>query len=220
MIQKGAMMQKDQELKKWVHADCVRVQAAVINTYKDTTGSARATTAPALLHDLSNVSLRDYQAEWTRYVQFAERSGITLVPGRDIAWDLTVVWDYLKFRSTTCKPETVKQVLTKLAHFGARCNFVLPTSKFDGDAAGRRNITRMKKQIVIDAREAARASGNAYQPADRCSPVGRRGVSMILSAFRLTSEERFNELSRKDRQPPCCSDGDAAHGRDAFRTFS
>ena len=192
-------MRKDHELKKWVHADCVRIQEAVINSYKDVTGSPQAAATPALPHGLSKVSLRDYQAEWTRYVQFAERNGCTLVPGRDIAWDMLMVWDYLKFRARTCKPETVKQVLTKLGHFGARFNFVLPTSKFDGDAAGHRNITRMKKQIAIDAREEARANGHAFQPADRCSPVGRRSISMILSAFRLTSEERFNELCRKDR---------------------
>jgi len=75
----------------------------------------------------------------------------------------------------------------------------LPTSKFDGDAAGHRNIQRMKRQLAINARAAAAADGVAYVPVDRCAPVGRRGISMILSAFRLTSEERFNELPRKDR---------------------
>ena len=149
MIQKGPLMRKNKELKKWVHADCVRVQDAVINSYKDGTENVQAATVPALPHGLSNVSPRDYHSEWTRYMQFAKRNGITLVPGRDIAWDLALVWDYLRFRSKTCKPETVKQVLTKLTHFGARFHFVLPTSKFDGDAAGHRNIMRMKKQSAL-----------------------------------------------------------------------
>ena len=57
----------------------------------------------------------------------------------------------------------------------------------------------MKKQLAIDAREAARSAGATYEPVDRCTPVGQKGVSMILSAFALTSEEKFNALSRSDR---------------------
>ena len=34
---------------------------------------------------------------------------------------------------------------------------------------------------------------------DRCTPVARPGVSMLLSAFRVSSEPRFNVLTRKDR---------------------
>ena len=152
----------------------------------------------ALPHGLAENSLGDYSKEWNKYVQFALRR-CSAVPGRDIKWDMQLVWEYLQFRATTCKPETIKQVLTKLAHFGARSNFVLATSKFDGDAGSYRAVTKMKRQLAIDARATAKAAGVAYEPVDRCTPVGHKGVSMILSAFALTGEVNFNAMLRKDR---------------------
>ena len=197
-----------------MHASCVRGQQAVINRFKDAVGTTRGSgqedcvkdaaadtrgaSSSSLPHGLSSKSLDDYSAEWGRYVRFASRSGDE-IPGRDVQWDLQLVWDYLRHRATTCKPETVKQILTKLAHFGARCNFVLATSKFDGDPAMFRSVTKMKRQLAIDARKEAKQAGLTYEPVDRCTPVGCASVGMLLSAFRLTSEERFLELSRRDR---------------------
>lgn len=159
---------------------------------------AAATSPSTLPHGLADSSIKDYSREWASYIRFASQERDT-VPGRDCEWDTSLVWEYLQFRARTCKPETAKGILTKLAHFGARCNFVLPTSKFDGDALVYRQLNKMKKQLVIDARESAREAGVPYAPVDRCTPVGRRGVSMMLSAFGLTSYEKFKALPRKDR---------------------
>ena len=159
---------------------------------------AVAPAATTLPHGLADSSLSDYAKEWDKYVQFAARRG-DAIPGRDIKWDMDLVWEYLQFRATTCKPETVKQVLTKLSHFGMRFKFVLATSKFDGDAYAYRSMTKMKRQLAIDARATAKEAGTVYEPVDRCTPVAKKGVSMVLSAFRMTSEVRFNELLREDR---------------------
>ena len=151
-----------------------------------------------LPHGLADSSLKDYSREWSYYVQFASQVH-DIVPGRDCEWDLALVWEYLQFRAQRCKPETAKAILTKLAHFGARYNYVLATSKFDGDAYTYRCLNKMKRQLVINARKSAAEAGVPYVPVDRCTPVGRRGVSMLLSAFAVTSERAFNALSRADR---------------------
>ena len=231
-------MQKDRQLKKFVHISCARAKQKVINQVKDVAGASTAApqdpidqvkdmtaacrlapqdsenqvkditgagnAAPqvasgtSLPHGLSSSSLADYSKEWDRYLRFAGQQR-DVIPGRDTEWDMQFVWEYLQFRSSTCKPETVKQILTKLAHFGARHKFILATSKYDGDPFAYRSMHKMKKQLAIDARAAAEEAGKIYEPVDRCTPIGRKGVGMILSSFQLTSEEKFNALSRRDR---------------------
>ena len=194
-------MRKDAVLNRFVHASCARIKQAVIDRTDDESAEDAAGAvkdAAALPHGLAKSSLADYTKEWSKYVQFASQLG-SVIPGRDVEWDLDLLWSYLQFRATTCKPETLKQVLTKLSHFGARHQFVLATSKFDGDACAYRSVSKMKKQLAIDAREAAKEAGVAYEPVDRCTPVGYKGVGMVLSAFGLTSKAKFNALSRKDR---------------------
>ena len=76
----------------------------------------------ATAYGLTPQSLNDYySAEWGRYVQFVSQRGAQ-VPGRDVQWNMTLVWEYLRHRALTCKPETVKvkQILTKLVHFARR----------------------------------------------------------------------------------------------------
>ena len=220
-------MRKDKTLNRFVHVSCVQLQQVVVDrdegvqplvthvnqdhikdvsavqpagaqAGQEATSDAGAPTATALPHGLADSSLGDYAKEWDKYVQFAAQRG-SVIPGRDIKWDMDLVWEYLQFRATTCKPETVKQVLTKLAHFGTRFKFVLATSKADGDAYVYRSLTKMKRQLAIDARASAKEAGTVYEPVDRCVPVAKRDVSMVLSAFRLTGEPRFNELLRVDR---------------------
>ena len=213
MIHPGTLLRKDREVKKFVHASFAHVKQAVINKVKDisstdATGHQHATSraavpAPPLVfpspssqelpHGLAKSSLADYSKEWSNYIKFALQHGDT-VPGRDVDWDIDLVWEYLQFRAKTRKPETIKAVLTKLGHFGARPKFALATSRFDDDAYTYRSLTRMKRQLVLDARESAKDTGIAYEPVDRCTPVGQRGVSMILSAFELTSEAKFAAL--------------------------
>ena len=201
MIHKGDLMRKDGKTKKWVHFSCARVQQKVIDRCEmesPAESSDPPQVATTLPHGLAASSLVDYSKEWSKYVQFASQLGST-IPGRDAEWDLDLVWEYLRFRARTCKPETLKQVLTKLSHFGVRNKFILATSKFDGNPHAYKSLAKMKKQLAIDARQAAQDAGVPYEPVDRCTPVGYKGVSMILSSFALTSEERFNALSRKDR---------------------
>lgn len=148
MIHKGDLMRKDGKLKKWVHFSCARIQQKVIDRVKEetsTSSSDSAHTATTLPHGLAANSLADYSKEWSKYVQFASQLGAT-IPGRDAEWDLDLVWDYLRFRARTCKPETLKQVLTKLSLFGVRNKFILATSKFDGNSYAYKSLTKMKKQ--------------------------------------------------------------------------
>ena len=122
MMQRGTMIRRDKELKRFVHASGVHGQQAVINRVKDISMRPPEAVNPALPHGLTPQSLNDYySAEWGRYVQFVSQRGAQ-VPGRDVQWNMTLVWEYLRHRALTCKPETVKvkQILTKLVHFARR----------------------------------------------------------------------------------------------------
>ena len=97
---------------------CVCGQQAVKNRFKDAAGTTRGSgqvrvkncvkdaavdtqrhrSSSSLPHGLSLKSLDDYSAEWGRYVLFASRLGDE-IPGRDVQWDLQLVWDYLGHRT-------------------------------------------------------------------------------------------------------------------------
>ena len=200
LIRPGQPIVKDMSFRKFVHADCARVQqpTAERDARVEAELGIKDGVQPQLPHRLSEASLRDYMAEWDRYKQFAsERRG--QIPGMAVPWDMSLLWEYLQHRPATCKPTTLKQILTKLSHFGSRHNFVLPSSKFDGAPADHKTIHKMMQQLKIDARAEAAASGVAYAPVDRCTAVGVRSVSMLLSAFQVTDRKRFLQLSRVDR---------------------
>ena len=154
--------------------------------------------AGVLPHGLSERSVKDYQVEWSRYERFAKETHIK-VPGKDVDWDMQLLWDYMLMRSTTCKPTTVVQIATKLRHFGLRHRFVLETSKFDTRPNQYNAIKNMKRELSIQARAQAKADGVQYAAVDRCTPIGKRGVDMLLSAFELVDEQAFRRLSRVDR---------------------
>ena len=149
-------------------------------------------------HGLSVKTLQDYKIEWSRYIKYAERSGPG-VPGGDEEWDMSLLWGYIQHRSQTCKPTTITQIITKLRHFGLRRGYVLANSKFDARPAEYGVVRNMKKQVSLDAREKARSAGEDYVVVDRCTPVGKRGVDMLLSALAITTKARFARLRQDDR---------------------
>ena len=191
---------KDMSVRRFVHADCARVQQPVVER------AARAAEAadPAdgvhqqLPHGLSAPSVKDYTAEWERYKQFAAERR-EQIPGEAVQWDLALLWEYMQHRASTCRPTTIKQILTKLAHFGVRHGFILANSKFDGSPADHKAIHKMMQQLKLDARKGATARGTNYAPVERCTPIGVRGVSMLLSGFQVVNRQAFLRLRRVDR---------------------
>ena len=155
--------------------------------------------APGLPHGLSDKTLADYQIEWARYVSFAETRNKQDVPGRDSKWDMQMLWEYMQLRSARCKPTTITQIVTKLWHFGQRHGFVLATSKFDGKPRDYGVIRNMKRQLSLLARAQAAVQGRQHANVDRCAPIGKRGVEMLLSAFGVVNEQAFLALSRRNR---------------------
>ena len=149
-------------------------------------------------HRLSQQTLRDYKIEWSRYTEFAKQFSPE-VPGLDKTWDLSLLWSYVQRRSQTCKPTTITQIITKLRHFGLRHGYVLANSKFDAKPVEYGKIRNMKKQVALDAHTKSARQGKKYVAVERCTPVGKRGVDMLLSAFTITTEARFRRLRREDR---------------------
>lgn len=196
-IHPGQPIVRDATLGQFVHENCAKVQQPVVARAARQARQDRDECS-GLPHGLADRSLESYQAEWDRYVSFAGDRCIK-VPGGAAPWDMELLWEYLCFRSKTCKPATIKQVLTKLAHFGAINGFILANSKFDGAPTTHKAIHRMLQQLKLNARAVAAASGQSYAPVDRCTPVGVRGVSMLLSSFQVTNRQQFLRLRRQDR---------------------
>ena len=200
LIRPGHLIVRDMSLRRFIHAQCAKVQQPAVQRAVRQTQADACQENGDLPHGLADRSLESYQVEWDRYVSFAgDRRN--KVPGAAVPWDMQLLWDYLRFRATTCKPATIKQILTKLSHFGAINGFVLANSKFDGAPAAHKAIHRMMQQLKLNARAEAAASGEGYTytPVDRCTPIGVRGVSILLSVFQVTNRQRFLQLRREDR---------------------
>ena len=198
LIRPGHPIVRDVSLRCFVHAQCAKVQQSVVQRAARQQQEEATQENGDLPHGLSDRSLESYQVEWDRYVSFAgDRRD--KVPGAAVPWDMQLLWEYLCFRSSTCKPATIKQILTKLSHFGAINGFILANSKFDGAPAAHKAIHRMMQQLKLNARAEAAASGEGYAPVDRCTPIGVREMSMLLSSFQVTNRQRFLRLRRADR---------------------
>ena len=164
----------------------IRAAAAVNNT------------ATGLPHGLRPDTLGTYAAEWSRYVNFAQRLGFTKVPGRDVPWVPFLLWKFLLFRSEKCKPSTVFAGLSALAHFGHYHRQLLPTRKEDGHALLHRDIANMKREISIYYCSSKGINNLTYDVA-HSAPLGCDVIELFLSAFQVFDKRLFRNLSRADR---------------------
>lgn len=190
-IQRGHSIHYDVGFGKFVHSDCARVRPRASPSHET------AIVAPATLPTgLKPATLVTYRGEWDRYERFVRSRGHDAVPGRDSQWDLVLLWAYMQFRALTCKPTTVISSLSALAHSGACFGKLLATSKYDCDSVMYRRLTMMKRQLAINYHD--RCGGVLYGP-NRCTPLGRRDVSLLFSAFGVVDEASFMSLPRIHR---------------------
>lgn len=181
-----------------VHESCSRIQRAVV-ARGERENENRGVTETTVPHGLTPQTLETYARIWDGYLQFARRNGCgELIPGRDTQWDRALLWKYMQFRAQTCKPGTVVSNLSALTHFGSRRNYVLPTSRFDGDPSLRRDVTNMKRQLHLDYREKHGGVAAAYGP-DQCCPMDNTAVCIILTALKIFSRKSFMAKSRFTR---------------------
>ena len=195
MIARGARICYDAGVGKFVHAHCVREEAVRLRLAKALPRYVRRGPSDIPL-GLKRRTRASYVTEWERYVSFTQRQGFQSVPGRDCPWHLPLLWRYMRFRAKTCKPHTVTSGLSALAHFGARHGRLLATSKFDTDSVMYRQLSMLKRQLAIECHA---SSGEVVFGPNRCAPLGRRAVSLLLSAFHVVDNESFLRLSRANR---------------------
>lgn len=195
MISPGNTIAFDKSTKLFVHASCARIMSLVLRTQETAHKCRRSDTVP---HGLRSKTLKTYTAEWLRYLDFAARAGYSRLPGKDCPWQDSLLWDYLQFRATTCKPSTVKGHLSALAHFGSHHRQLLATSRFDCDSLMYRNIAKMKNQLLLDRREKFNGDDTRLGP-NQCTPLAQRSVELILNAFAVSDEDSFLMLSRANR---------------------
>ena len=192
MISPGHSILWDASLRIFVHTDCAKVCSLV--TTADFPEPRRAA-INGLPHGLKPRSLHSYKVEWGRYTRFMQRRGFDKIPGRDVPWSLALLAEYMQWRARTCKPSTLKGIFSVLSHFGTMFGFLLPTSRDDDDSLSFRRIRNIKKQLAIDYVE---RTGEPDEPS-RCTPLGKYSVSLLLSAYRVVSRERFEALPRQHR---------------------
>ena len=195
MIQKGHSISYDVTQGKFVHSSCARVHPRSLHLRQQSDGSVPfvRSTLPSGLKEKTCVT---YDGEWARYVRFVRSRSLRLIPGKHAPWDLQLLWEYMQFRAASCKPQTVISGLSALAHFGARFGNLLATSKYDSDSVSYRRLAMLKRQLAIDFH--ALHGGVLYGP-NRYTPLGRRDVSLLFSAFGVTGETSFLRLERSDR---------------------
>ena len=192
MIAPGHSIVWDAPLRIFVHADCAKVCSLVTTTVLPERPRSMINGMP---HGLKPRSLHSYKTEWGRYTRFMQRRGFDKVPGRDVPWSLPLLAEYMQWRARTCKPSTLKGIFSVLSHFGTMYGFLLPTSRDDDDSLSFRRIRNIKKQLSIDYVE---LTGEPDEP-ERCTPLGKHDVSMLLSSYGVVSRERFDALPRLHR---------------------
>ena len=152
----------------------------------------------AIPHGKKESSMQTYQRQWDTYVSFVTRRGYRAVPGRDVAWDLPLLWLFMLFRLRSCKPATIISEMSALAHFGAHFGYLRATSKHDGDSVMYRRVCNMRSQLTIDYRLSKPLQDRPEAPEQTC-PLGVRAVEMILSALGIFSFRSFAAQSRYTR---------------------
>ena len=194
MIRPGEAIAFKPGSSRAVHADCnVAVRAAATRS-----DAPREDVGCVIPHGKKESSMQTYQRQWDTYVAFVQRRGYRLVPDRDTAWDLALLWAFMLFRLRSCKPATIISEMSALAHFGAHYGKLLATSKHDGDSVMYRRVCNMRAQLTIDYRLRKPLQTKPEAPDQTC-PLGGRAVELILSALRVFSFRSFAAHSRYTR---------------------
>ena len=179
---------------RFVHKSCVRVHERLIKA----AARVSAQHADELPRGLKPTTLSTYSREWERYLAFVNRHGRDDMPGKEGPWDALLLWHYLQFRALTCKPSSLRGVLSALAHYGAHRGHLLATSRFDDDSVMYRRIRDMKNQLFIEYRARAGTEETELGP-NRCTPLGCRAVSFLFNSFAVVDRTSFGRLARADR---------------------
>ena len=193
MINVGDEILRDFKSRKFVHACCIKVLSYVHRAHEQNL-EASPSAVPA---GLTAASSNAYKTEWSTYVNWVLAQQRD-VPGKDVPWDASLLWQYLQFRSQKCKASTLVSILSMLAHFGPETGFVLPNSKYDGNPELRRSLERMKKQLRLDA-ALEKEEDNVERDVGRATPLDQGSVELLLSAFQIFDEDAFLRRSREDR---------------------
>ena len=142
---------------------------------------------------LTEDSRATYSAEWRKYYDFAyQRLGY--VPGEHEPWEVGILWQYMQWRATTCKPTTLASHLSKLAHAGVSHGHLLPLQKAEQPTLLYKQVKRMIRQLQLEysAKEASGSTGGSM-------PVGNAVITAMLRTFQAYFRGNFLALSRANR---------------------
>ena len=168
-------------------------------------GSPLVAADSRLPHGLQPGTIVSYESEWRQYLTCARRLvDSDELPGKSAPWNAYVLWCFLLLRSEKCKPTTISSIISALAHFGHRCRFILPSTKYDGNPLLRRDINCMKREIAILYKARTGGKGTQYG-VQQSTPLGFLSVALLLSAFRVVNETLFNSLKRRHRHHLACA---------------
>ena len=126
-----------------------------------------------------------YRAEVVRWVQFHE--GCTLIPGIHTEFSTSGLQKYMRHRNETTK--SIANVITMLKKMGEKCGFVLCNSKYQQPSLQYQRLRTERLDLARDRREAGLDTG-----INEALATGNLGVTILLSAFDIRSQQRFMTL--------------------------
>ena len=200
MISIGSLIKFNFKYQRYTHASCAKANAPMLRARNIIAEFATDETRP---HGLKPNTMETYAKEWSKYLLFVERRGRHDVPGRSSPWDMQLLWNFISSRALACKPSSLRCVLSILAHFGSYYGFLLPTSRFDDDAVGYRQLSMMRKQLALD--HAQNHPGQVEFGPNQCVGLGKRSVSFLFCAFGVEGRLTFRILLRRHRHHLFCS---------------
>ena len=142
-----------------------------------------------------------YAREWALYTTWWGTSGPGRLglPGRDRPWDFQILYAFMRTRARTCRPSTLRSVLTMLKEGGAKYRHFLPTQKHEQPHILYHRIRRMMAQLAKEHRARTAATPAAAPAATgprRATAVGTKSIGIVISALGATSPAGMANMGR------------------------
>lgn len=147
---------------------------------------------------LERDTVRAYKKEWKMYIEFCNRKKWKRIPGRDVAWNIRAVEQYLRWRAKKNNIRTLTQIKSKLKHCGLCHDFLLPTAKGEGPSKLRLQIVMVSKAISKQQKRLKLKLGKLVGP-KRALALGRTAVSLLFSAYGATDRTGFEQVPTRAR---------------------
>ena len=139
-----------------------------------------------------------YIREWELYKNFCKREGWQKIPGKDQPFVITVIKQYLQWRSNRNNIRSLTGIKSKIKHCGICHGHILPTSRTDAPSPLRYQVKLITQHIGKCQRRMKKKKGLSTE-IKRSLALGRIAVGILLSAYGATSLKGWTRLKKCTR---------------------